>query len=176
LRIQGQGFHRVFARARVEGRHDGLAATCGEARQNSRRRRRKDADTGPHTRHGPPGDLLGVLGHAARAAARLFRQLGRQGRLRAKRIGGDFRGGPRIGGGFRGGGSFHGGRSFRGGGLRGGSFRGGGLRGGNLGHLGRAASVRAVKISARLIERASGTRSRSCASQHLREWSPGSAS
>jgi hypothetical protein len=54
-----------------------LAATRGEARQNSRRRRRKDADTGPHTKHGPPGDLLGVLGHAARAAARLFRQLGR---------------------------------------------------------------------------------------------------
>jgi|AntAceMinimDraft_5_1070358.scaffolds.fasta_scaffold20272_3 hypothetical protein len=57
--------------ARVEGRHDGLAATRDEARQNSRRRRRKDADTGPHTKHGPPGDLLGVLGHAARATARL---------------------------------------------------------------------------------------------------------
>ena len=38
-------------------------------------------------------DLLGVLGHAVRAATRLFRQLGRQGRFRAKRIGGGFRGG-----------------------------------------------------------------------------------
>jgi hypothetical protein len=60
-RIQGHGFHHVLARARVEGRHDGLAATRGEARQNSRRRRRKDADTGPHTKLGPPGDLLGDL-------------------------------------------------------------------------------------------------------------------
>jgi hypothetical protein len=33
--------------------------------------------------------------------------------------------------------------------------------------------VRAVKISARLIERASDTRSRSCAGQLLRKWSPG---
>ena len=64
---------------------------------------------GPHTKHRPPGDLLGVLGHAARAAARLIRQLGRQGRSRAKRIGGGFCGGPRGGGGFRGDGSFHGG-------------------------------------------------------------------
>jgi hypothetical protein len=33
--------------------------------------------------------------------------------------------------------------------------------------------VRAVKISTRLIERASDTRSRSCASQHSRKGSPG---
>jgi hypothetical protein len=39
-----------------------------------------------------------------------------------------------------------------------------------------AVSVRAVKIYARLIELASDTRSRSCASQHLRKGSPGSAS
>ena len=31
----------------------------------------------PHTKHGPPGNLFIFLGHAARAAARLFRQLGR---------------------------------------------------------------------------------------------------
>jgi hypothetical protein len=74
----------------------------------------------------PDGGFLGVLGHAARAAARLFRQLGCQGRLRAIRIGGGFRGGPRGGESIRGGGRFHGG----------GSFRGGGLRGGNLSRLG----------------------------------------
>ena len=39
-----------------------------------------------------------------------------------------------------------------------------------------AATERAVKVSARLIERASDTRSRSCASQHSRKRSPGSAS
>jgi hypothetical protein len=33
--------------------------------------------------------------------------------------------------------------------------------------------LRAVKISARLIERATDTRSRSCASQHSRKGSPG---
>jgi hypothetical protein len=71
-------------------------------------------------------DLHGVLGHAARAAARLFRQLGRQGRTRAKLIGGGFRGAPRGCDSFRGGSSF----------LGGGSFCGGGLRGGNLSRLG----------------------------------------
>ena len=92
---------------------------------------------------------------------------GRQGRSRAKRVGGGFRGGPR-GCSFRGGGSFHGGGSFRG-------FRGGGLRGGHLGHLGD--SVRAGRQdSARLIKRASDTRGRSCASQQSRKGSPGSAS
>ena len=76
----------------------------------------------------PNGELLGVLGHAVRAAARLFRQLGRHGRLRARRIGGGFRGGRS----FRGGGGFHGGGSFRGGGLRGGSLSrlGGSVRAG----------------------------------------------
>jgi hypothetical protein len=39
-----------------------------------------------------------------------------------------------------------------------------------------AAPVRAVKIYARLIERASDTRSRSCTSQHSRKRSPGSVS
>jgi hypothetical protein len=34
-------------------------------------------------KHGPSGDFLGVLGHAVRAAARLFRQFGRQPRSRA---------------------------------------------------------------------------------------------
>ena len=101
----------------------------------------------PHTKHGPPGNLFIFLGHAARAAAKLFQQLGRQGRSRAKRIGGGFRSAPRSGG----------------------SFRDGGLRS-------AAVSVRAVKISARLIERASDTRNHSCASQHLRKGSPGSAS
>jgi hypothetical protein len=76
----------------------------------------------PPTKHGPPGDLLAVLGHAVRIAARLFRQLGRQGHSRAKRIGG-----------FHGGGSFH-----------------GGLRGGNLSHLG--GSVRAGRQDFRAID------------------------
>jgi hypothetical protein len=80
---------------------------------------------GPQTKHGPPRDLFGVLGHAVRAAARLFWQLGRQGRSRAKRIGGGSSGGPRGGGNFR---------------VRGISH-GGGLRGGNLNRLG--GSVRA---------------------------------
>jgi hypothetical protein len=80
--------------------------------------------------------------HVARAAARLFRQLGRQGRSCAKRIGGDFRGAPRGGGSFRGGGSSHGG----------GSFRGGGLRGGNLSRLG--GSARAGRQYFRAADRA----------------------
>jgi hypothetical protein len=67
---------------------------------------------------------------------------GRQGRSRAKRIGGGFRGGPRGGGSFRGGDSFHGG----------GSFRGGGLRGGILSHLG--CSVHAGRRDFRAIDRA----------------------
>jgi hypothetical protein len=96
----------------------------------------------PHTKHGPPGDLLGVLGHAARAAARLLQQLWRQGRSRAKRIGDDLRGAPR-GGGSR----FHGGGSFYGGGLRGGGLRGGSLR--NLG-----GSVRASRQDFRATDRA----------------------
>ena len=44
----------VLARARVEGRHDGLAAARGEVRQQPRRRRREDADPGPHSKHRPP--------------------------------------------------------------------------------------------------------------------------
>jgi hypothetical protein len=48
-----------------------------------------------------------MLTHTARTAARLFRQFGREGHSRTKRIGGGSRGG------------FHGGGSFRGGGLRG---------------------------------------------------------
>jgi hypothetical protein len=46
------------------GLHDSLSVARGEARQKSRRRRCKDADTAPHIKHGPPEDLLGVLGHA----------------------------------------------------------------------------------------------------------------
>jgi hypothetical protein len=80
----------------------------------------------PHTKHGPPGNLFIALGNAARAATRLFRQHGRQGRSRAKRIGGFSRGGP------RGDGSFSGGGSFRGGGV----LRESGLCGGNLSRLG----------------------------------------
>ena len=45
---------RVLARAGVEGRHFGLAAACGEARQQPRRRRREDAHPGPHSKHCPP--------------------------------------------------------------------------------------------------------------------------
>jgi hypothetical protein len=126
-----------------EGRRPSRWPRGNPWRGAARRRRRKDADTAPHTKHGPPGDLLGFLGHAARAAARLFRQLERQGRLRAKRIGGGFRGGPRSGDSFRGGGSFHGGGSFRGGGPAAATSA-----------TSAAAPVRAAKISARLIERA----------------------
>jgi hypothetical protein len=89
----------------------------------------------PTTKQGPPGDLFGVLGHAARAAAGLFRQLGRQGRSRTRRISGGFRGGLRGDG------------SFRGGGLR-----GGGLRGDNLSRLGGC--VRAGLQDFRAIDRA----------------------
>jgi hypothetical protein len=85
--------------------------------------------------------------------------------LRAKRIGGGFRGGPRSGGSFRGGDSFHGGGSFR-----------GGASAAATSATSAAVTVRAVKISARLIERSSDTRSRSCASQHTRKWSSGSTS
>ena len=61
-------------RPRAEGRHDGLAAARGEARQKPRRRRREDADPGPHSKHRPPpGKVLAV--HESRAAAGLFRQV-----------------------------------------------------------------------------------------------------
>jgi uncharacterized membrane protein YgcG len=88
----------------------------------------------PHLKHGPPGYLLGVLGYAARAAAGLFRQPGRHGRSRAKRISGGFCGAPRGGGSVRGGGS----------------FRGGGLRGGNLSRL--CDSARAGRLYLRAID------------------------
>ena len=96
----------------------------------------------PHTKYGPPGNLFIALGNAARAAARLFRQLGRQGRSRAKRIGGGSRGAP------RGGGSFSGGGSFRGGGV----LRESGLRGGNLSRLG--GNVRAGRQDLCVVDRA----------------------
>ena len=78
----------------------------------------------------------------------LFRQLGHQGRSRAKRLGGGFRDS------FRGEGSFNGGGSFRGGGSLngGGSFRDGGLRGGNLSRLG--GNVRAGRQDFREVDRA----------------------
>jgi hypothetical protein len=66
----------------------------------------------------------------------LWRQLGRQGRSRARRIGGGFRGGPRSGDSFRGGGN----------------FRGGGLRDGSLSRLG--GSVRAGRQDKRAVDRA----------------------
>ena len=43
----------VLACGRSEGRHDGLAAARGEVRQQPRRRRREDADPGPHSKHRP---------------------------------------------------------------------------------------------------------------------------
>ena len=106
----------------------------------------------PHTKHGPPGDLLGVLGHVVRAAARLFRQLRRRGRSRAKRIGGGFCGGHRGGGGFRGDDS-----------STAAAASAAAASAAATSATSAAVSVRAVKISARLIERASDTRSRSCA-------------
>ena len=92
---------------------------------------------------GPGPCSFGVLGHAA---TRLFRQLGLLGRLRARRIGSGFRGGPRGGGCFRGGRSFRGGGSF----YSGGSFRGGNLRGGYLSRIG--CSVRADRQYFRAID------------------------
>ena len=57
---------RLLARARVEGRRDGLAAARGEVRQQPRRRRREDADPDPSTverRCGQnPMDLAGRSG------------------------------------------------------------------------------------------------------------------
>jgi hypothetical protein len=94
----------------------------------------------------PPGDLLGVLDHAARVAARLLRQLGRKSRFRARRAGGGYRGGPCGGGRFNGGGSLRGGDSFHGGG----SFRGGDLRGGNLAHLGGEYKAKVVIVYSRV--------------------------
>jgi hypothetical protein len=97
----------------------------------------------PHAKHGPPGDLLGVLGHAARSAARLIGKLERQGRSRAKRIGGVFAAAPAS------------------------AASAAAASAAVTSAVLAAASVWAVKISARLVERASGTRSRSCVSPRL---------
>jgi hypothetical protein len=59
-RVQGQGLGRVLARVGVVCLHGSLPAARCEAQPVSRRRRRKSANTGPHTKHGPFGDLLAV--------------------------------------------------------------------------------------------------------------------
>jgi hypothetical protein len=120
--------------------------------------------SGPHTKHGPSGDLLGVLGHAPAPPQDSFSSSGAEA---ARAPGASVAAFAAA--------SAAAAAPAAAAVSTAAAISAAAASAAVTSAASVAASVRAVKFSALLIERAYDTRSRSCASQHSRKESPGSA-